>query len=136
MGPLVLLKFFFFLKSHSLQWNNWVFFFDIMRAYYSMLNWIQLYDDSFRGGGGMGGGCKSDRWWMNKNCYLNLWKFRAFNMFNGMDSAPIHWEVNKILFLNPFVYQDNLFIDYDLIMQHFKLVKQMRRIFKMCRTCT
>lgn len=58
-------------------------------------------------------------------------------MFNGMDSAPIHREVNKILFLNPFVYQDNLFIDYnDLIMQHFKLVKQMRRIFKMCRTCT
>lgn len=38
-------------------------------------------------------------------------------MFNGIDSAPIHWEVNKILFLNPFVYQDNLFIDYDLIMQ-------------------
>lgn len=47
-----------------------------------------------------------------------------------MDSAPIHREVNKILFLNPFVYQDNLFIGYnDLIMQHFKLVKQMRRIF-------
>lgn len=86
--------------------------------------------------GGMGGGCKSDRWWMNKNCYLNLWKLRSVNMFNGMDSAPIHREVNKILFLNPFVYQDNLFIDYnDLIMQHFKLVKQMRRIFKMCRTC-
>lgn len=54
-----------------------------------------------------------------------------------MDSAPIHREVNKILFLNPFVYQDNQFIDYnDLIMQHFKMMKQMRRIFKMCRTCT
>lgn len=58
----------------------------------------------FLEGGGMGGGCKSDRWWMNKNCYFNLWKFRLFNMFNGMDSVLIYREVNKILFLNFFVY--------------------------------
>lgn len=135
MGLLVLLKFFFFLKSHSLQWNNWVFFLTLWEPI--LVCWIEYSCMMILSeGGGMGGGCKSDRWWMNKNCYLNLWKFRSFNMFNGMDSAPIHWEVNKILFLNPFVYQDNLFIEYnDLIMQHFKLVKQMRRIFKMCRTC-